>query len=283
MYNIDSLFIYFIGIFAAMFTAFYSFRLLYWVFFTKANFFKIYTSSLNELNFFMLIPMICLSFFSIVIGYIFYDSFLGIGSIFWNNSIFISLLHYTILDAEFSLFFIKFLPLIFTLLGIIFFFLLNKFMFNFLYKLIFLNKIFWYIFYFFNKALFFDNIINDYFISFILKISYLSIYKYIEKGILELFGPIIIYKMLYTLYFIIKKFNDGLIFNYIFIILWFIIYFIILFEFIIKFELINLFLDLNIIIFILYFIYKYYNYYFLANNILNIENEINKKYYTKGI
>jgi NADH-ubiquinone oxidoreductase chain 5 len=29
MYNIDSLFIYFIGIFAAMFTAFYSFRLLY--------------------------------------------------------------------------------------------------------------------------------------------------------------------------------------------------------------------------------------------------------------
>jgi len=131
MYSINSLFIYFLGILAAFFTAFYSFRLIYWVFFAKINFFKNYFYSLNEYNFFMLFSMFILTFCSIFVGYLFYDAFIGIGSLFLINSIYINIINYSVLDAEFSLFFIKYVPLIFTFLGISLFFLINKFFFNF--------------------------------------------------------------------------------------------------------------------------------------------------------
>lgn len=268
IYNIDGVYIYFIGVFAAFFTAFYSFRLLYWIFLAKANFFKIYILFLNELNFFMLIPMVLLSILSIIIGYIFFDSFLGIGNIFWSNSIYLNLLHYTNLDAEFSLFYMKYVPLIFTLFGIFFFFFFNKFFFNYSFYLLLNNFVFNKIYYFFNKSLYFDNILNNYFVILILKFSYLLIYKYVEKGIFELLGPIIIYKIINISNYILKFFNDGLVYNYIFIILWFLIFFIIIFEF-------CLWLNLSFI-FLLFFSYII----FLIGYIVNIiKNDIINFYY----
>ena len=70
----------------------------------------------------MLIPMFILTICSIIVGYLFYDAFIGIGSLFLVNSVFINIDNYSILDAEFSLFFLKYLPLIFTFFGIFFFF-----------------------------------------------------------------------------------------------------------------------------------------------------------------
>jgi NADH-ubiquinone oxidoreductase chain 5 len=257
MYTVESIYVYFVGVFAAILTAFYSFRLIYWIFFSKANFFKIYLVFINELNIFMLIAMVVLSFFSIFVGYVFFDSFLGIGSVFWSNSIYIFINNYTILDAEFSLFFVKYIPLLFTILGVLFFFFFNKYLFEFSFYLVLTKKKIRNIYYFFNKSIYFDNIFNSYFLKYIMEFSYSYIYKYVEKGVLEVLGPIFVYRLFTSLYKYIKIFNDGLIFNYIFIIIWFILYFLVIFELCMLLNF-NLVLLINIFIFIyIIYIYKY--------------------------
>jgi NADH-ubiquinone oxidoreductase chain 5 len=264
IYSINSLFIYLLGVIAAFFTAFYSFRLIYWVFFSKINFLKNNFYGINEINVFMLSSMFILTICSIIIGYIFYDAFIGIGSTFLVNSIFININNYSVLDAEFSLFFLKYLPLIFTLFGFFLFFFFNKYFFNFY---ILKNRFTFNFYYFFNKALYFDFIFNSLFIDYILKFSYYDIYKFIEKGIFELYGPVYIYKFINKFYNYLNFFNKGLVFDYIFVILWFILIFIIFFEFNILFKFEFLF------ILLITFFFNFYN-----NNIFDLnKNNINEK------
>jgi NADH-ubiquinone oxidoreductase chain 5 len=52
----------------------------------------------------MTFSMFVLFFFSIFAGYIFNEAFIGIGSSFFGNSIFIFFNNFSIFDAEFSLF-----------------------------------------------------------------------------------------------------------------------------------------------------------------------------------
>jgi NADH:ubiquinone oxidoreductase subunit 5 (subunit L)/multisubunit Na+/H+ antiporter MnhA subunit len=80
---IDSLFIYFLGIFAAILTASYSIRLIIFVFFQK-GYSKIYkshyiffSSHIVECDLPMFLPMFFLSFASIFIGFLFSDLFIG--------------------------------------------------------------------------------------------------------------------------------------------------------------------------------------------------------------
>lgn len=261
VYTVDSFFIYFLGVFSAFLTAFYSFRLIYWVFFSYSNKYKFYYLFLNEWNFYMILPMSILSICSIFVGYLFYDSFLGIGSLFWGNSIYVNFLNYSIIDAEFSLFLMKFIPLFITLLGILSFFIINKFLWDFFFYYFFKNNYIWFIYYFFNKALFFDYIINNVFLNYLLKLSYFYVYKYIEKGVFEFFGPILIYIFFNKIYNELKFLNSGLVYNYIFLILWSMIIFIILFEFIFLFN-IGLIL---IFIFGFFFIFKIKNMDYLGN------------------
>ncbi len=250
MYTVKSLFIYCLGVFAAFFTAFYSFRLIYWVFFSKSNFYKNYFLTLNELNSFMLISMFILVFFSIFVGYVFYDAFLGIGSIFWSNAIYVSLLNYSILDAEFSLLFVKFIPLFFTFFGIIIFLIFYKYFFYFSFVLIFKVRFIYNLYYFFNKAFYFDYVLNKLFLDFLLKYSYMYIYKYIEKGFFEYFGPILLNKIIYIFYDRLSFFNSGLIYYYIFNILVVMIFFIIIFEFMSWLNLVFIFV---VVFFLLYY------------------------------
>lgn len=254
LYSIDSLFFYLLGLFAAFCTAFYSFRLIYWVFIAKTNIYKNYFINITELNFYMLFSMFILMICSINIGYLFFDGFLGIGSLFLFNSIYTNLYNYSILDAEFSLFLIKYVSLIFMFLGLFSFFFFNFFFFEYFFLLFLNNKIFYFIYYFFNKALYFDYILNNLFLIYIMKFSYLNIYKFIEKGIFELYGPIYVYLIINKLYLFFKYFNKGYIYNYIFIILWFMLFFIIIFEFFIWFNF-EFLIFLNLFFFIIYFIF----------------------------
>jgi len=265
IYSVNSLFIYLLGVFAAFFTAFYSFRLIYWVFFSKTNIYKSYLTTINELNFFMLIPMIFLAFCSMLVGYIFFDAFLGIGSLFWGNSIYVSLLNYSVLDAEFSLYLVKYIPLVFTLFGIISFFVFNKYFFLNSFFLLFKNRFLYNCYYFFNKALYFDFVFNSIFLNYLLKYSYNYVYKYIEKGIFEYLGPILIYKIIYFLNYRLSQLNSGLVYNYIFLILWMMIFLIILFEFIVWFDISYVIMLVFLLIFSLFFSV-------LKNN-FNLEND----------
>src|SRR5204863_3800616 len=117
-YSFSGTYAFIFGTITAGLTAFYSFRLINLVFFTIPNGSKLSYLNSHEANLAVIIPLFILSLFSIFFGYLFSDLFVGIGSEFFGNSLFIHPNNISIIEAEFSLpIIIKLLPLIFTLLG----------------------------------------------------------------------------------------------------------------------------------------------------------------------
>jgi NADH-ubiquinone oxidoreductase chain 5 len=128
-------------------------------------------------------------------GYLLKDAFVGIGSSFWGNSIYISSSHDNALDLEFIPQLIKTVPLFFSFSGIFIALCLNNLIdllknsskssnFNIEHPQN-LNLIYW----FFNHKWYFDFIYNYYIGYSVLKHSYESFYKLIDKGVIEILGP----------------------------------------------------------------------------------------------
>jgi NADH-ubiquinone oxidoreductase chain 5 len=188
-YCIDSIFIYSIGVFSAFFTAVYSFRLIFFVFLIKANIYK-EDSHIDEGNINIIIPLFILSIMSIITGYLFSDLFIGIGNNYFNSSIYIQFIHFNYIDIEFLNPLVKNVPFFFTLAGILFTFFLiknnNKILFPFFFNI---KK---YLYIFFYNAAFFNFFYNKIFV-FLMKIFYVINIKHIEKGFLELYGPVGLY------------------------------------------------------------------------------------------
>jgi len=245
-YCIDSVFIYFIGVFSAFFTAVYSFRLIFFVFIKKTN---IYKNDLHveETNINIIIPLFILSIMSIITGYLFSDLFIGIGNNYFNSSIYINFMHFNYIDIEFLNPLIKNIPFFITIFGI----LLSYLIINYKIK----NKNIFFIFYFIKKNMyifFFNAAFSNYFYNkilvFLIKIFYIINVKYIEKGFLELYGPV-------GLYIKFRKFNNlSYIWssNYIYITLFFIFILLIFILFLIY---LNYIINLNLLFF---FIFMYY-------------------------
>ena len=208
-YIINSNFVYFLGISAALCTAVYSIRIIFLLFSeTKAinGFFTIYRSfgqNHGESPLFMFIPMFCLAFGSIFIGYLASDLFMGFGQNFWGDSIYILPVHFSPLDTEFIHPLIKNLPVILSILFSFFtYFLLilcnSPYMMD--YKIINHFYLYWLqISAFFYHAGFINTIYN-YIFKNILIISYNSVTKYLDKGFFEFFGPYGLYKSFYYIY-----------------------------------------------------------------------------------
>jgi NADH:ubiquinone oxidoreductase subunit 5 (subunit L)/multisubunit Na+/H+ antiporter MnhA subunit len=89
-------------------------RLLYYIFFNIPNSNKYSYSIIKEADFTMILPMIILAIASILVGYLFKDLYIGLGSPF--NSIFTHPNNLSIIDTEFSIpTYMKLLPLILTI------------------------------------------------------------------------------------------------------------------------------------------------------------------------
>jgi len=110
-YSVDALYIYIMGILTAFFTAMYSMKLIFFVFLSKTNIYNKYVT-LYENNIFILIPLFSLSILSIFIGYLFSEIFIGIGTNYLQNSIYIKFEHYNNIEMEFLSPLIKLMPLI---------------------------------------------------------------------------------------------------------------------------------------------------------------------------
>ena len=188
-FTIISTFTYWLGSLAAFFTAAYSTRLLFLVFITKTNTYKKYILNYHVTNKIVSIILIILSLFSIFFGYITHDLYIGIGTNFFNDSIFVLPNKITLVDSEFIPFYIKNIPLIFTCFGIVCSLLINMnyslFFTNFIIKNIFIYKMYNFI----NKKFYFDKIYNFFFAKNLLNFSYFITFKLIDKNILENFGP----------------------------------------------------------------------------------------------
>jgi len=187
-YNNAGHFAYWLGTFAAFFTAFYSMRLSFLTFLSDPNGFKPVILGAHDSPIKMALPLFILVFPSIFIGYLSRDLFIGLGSGFWNNAIFVFPTNLNIIDAEFAPQFFKLLPVCLSITGAS----LALFFYTFSSKDLYLLKtsiIGRKLYNFLNKKWFFDKVYNEYFNQVFLKFGYHVSYKIIDRGFIEMVGP----------------------------------------------------------------------------------------------
>ncbi len=181
-------FCYLIGSFGAFLTAFYSTRLLFLVFLSKPNGFKTVICYSSDSDFIIKLVLSILSIFSLFIGYYFKDFFIGFGSSFYSNSIYLKFQSVVLFDIEFIFFFCKLFPTIFSIFGFILAVILYSNYNYFLFKIK-LYGIFINVYTFLNRKWYFDKIYNNLFGQFFFKFGYSVSYKFVDRGIFEQLGP----------------------------------------------------------------------------------------------
>ncbi len=212
-YSFSGMYAYILGSVTAGITAFYSFRLISLVFLTNPNGPKQDYLNAHESNIATIIPLLLLALFSIFFGYVFSDLFVGVGSDFFGNSLFIHPNNISIIEAEFSLNpLIKLLPAILSLLGaslaLFMYHMTPEFIINLSnYKL---SRI---LYAFFNGKYYFDVIYNNYIVSAGLQLGY-KISKEIDRGAIELVGPYGLGNTLTNTGINIAKLDTGIITTY---------------------------------------------------------------------
>lgn len=187
-YSFSGTYAYILGSITAGLTAFYSFRLISLVFLTVPNGAKkVYLNS-HEANLAVIVPLFILALFSIFFGFVFSDLFVGVGSDFFGNSLFIHPNNISLIEAEFSLpILIKLLPAILSLFGASLAIFLYHNSPEFIVNLVessFIRKVYTFL----NGKYLFDVIYNQYIIAAGLKLGY-TISKVLDRGIIELVGP----------------------------------------------------------------------------------------------
>lgn len=211
-FSVESHFSFWLGSITAFCTAFYSTRLLYLTFLIKTNGFRHSIINAHDAPLPMAFPLAVLAFGSIAIGFLTRDMFIGLGTDFWNSSIFILPSHINIIDAEFLPTLIKIGPVICSLCGMLLAFYLYHFNLKFFYrsKTSYLGIL---LYNFLNRKWFFDKVYNEFISQSILHISYFKTYKLIDRGIIELFGPFGISNLIINLSRILSKLHTGFIYN----------------------------------------------------------------------
>ena len=212
-YSFSGTYAFILGTITAGLTAFYSVRLLSLVFLTVPNGPRVNYQNAHEANLAVIIPFVILSIFSIGFGYLGSDLFVGVGSDFFVNSVFIHPNNVSIIEAEFSINpTIKLLPLFFTIIGASSAFLLYNFI-----PTIFVDitetSIGRKFYSFLNSKYYFDVIYNNYIIGFGMNIGY-TISKVLDRGVIELVGPYGIANTFVNIGTGVSKLDTGIITTY---------------------------------------------------------------------
>jgi len=215
-YTIWGHFSYYLGTFAAFFTAFYSIRLLFLVFLAEPNGHKTSILNAHEGSWRMTFPLFILSIFSISIGFLTRDLFIGFGTDFWGSSIFVLPQNYVLTDIEFIDLFHKLLPLIISICGASFAYFLYAFGLDFFYSI---KKTvgFKRVYNFLNRKWYFDRLYNEFFGQYALNISYHFAYKNLDRGLIEKFGPSGIVSSIQALMVSLNTLQSGHIYHYLFL------------------------------------------------------------------
>jgi NADH-ubiquinone oxidoreductase chain 5 len=217
---------YWLGTLTAIFTAFYSFRLISLVFLSYPNAPKNDYLHSHEASISVVIPLTILSLFSIGFGFIFSDLFVGIGTDFYGNSIFIHPSHITLVEAEFSLpLILKLLPTIGSIFAATSAIILYNNIPNVLidltnspyYLMNSLNNIKGSlgrrIYTFLNGKYLVDVVYNKYLIGVGLKLG-ITISKVLDRGIIELLGPFGLSNLLMNTAANVSRLDTGIVTSY---------------------------------------------------------------------
>jgi len=224
-YTLNGHFAYWLGTIAAFFTAFYSMRLIYLTFLTETNSYKQIIKGAHESPIKMIIPLFVLCLGSIFYGYLNKDLFIGLGTHFWGNAIFILPKNLLFLESEFLDYNIKLIPVIFSLFGAFFAYIFYRY-FNYNLYVLKISKIGYKLYLFLNKKWFFDKMNNEIISQSILFTGYNVTYKNIDKGLIEFLGPKGLSTFIYNQSFSFNKLQSGYIYHYAFIIILSLIFFI---------------------------------------------------------
>jgi NADH-ubiquinone oxidoreductase chain 5 len=227
-YHISGLFAFWLGTLSAFFTAFYSIRLIYLTFFKTTSSSAYYISTAHESSIIMLIPLFILGIGSIFIGFLFKDLFLGLGVDTWNTSLFQLVTHISYFESEFLDFEIKLIPFIFSMGGLLLAIVVYQIFELKLSSLNFYKKIY-YIYTFFIKKWYFDNIYNKFVVNTFFFIGYHISFKLLDRGLFELIGPLGITRLVSNLTKKVSNLQSGLIYHYIFTMILGLTFFILLF------------------------------------------------------
>jgi NADH-ubiquinone oxidoreductase chain 5 len=237
--------VYIISVLGAILTTLYSAKIIYLTFISRPNGVYNNYNKVHEGNVFMNVPLIILAIFSIFFGYITKDIYVGLGSgVFSDNSVFVHPLHEILIDTEFSLlpftfssdlnilggdtsgasyFFLtgdgkdkvsilKFIPFILTLVSLILYVTISEY-FNHGFIILKINKLVYYIYGLFNQRFFFEFIYNNYLVNTILNLGGHTI-KILDKGSIELLGPVGVEKILFSVSKRITSLSKGIVTNY---------------------------------------------------------------------
>ncbi len=229
-YNFDFLyftnyfyFFQFLAMFSIIITICYSIKMYVYIFLNTFNGYKQYIWNIHYGSFYLIFPLVVLSYLSIFSGYLLNDLMIGIGTDYWRSSLFIAIKEDQFLNYNegfflFNFEFIKYIrkiPLILTIYFIFIFFILFMFTSNFFLYLkmefswvhnlfVFLNRKY----IFFNK-----NIVHP--LIDLMNYSALNFtFKLFDKGLIELFGPYGISKYVGNLLKLNSNIQTGLIYHY---------------------------------------------------------------------
>lgn len=187
-YEVSGTIAYWLGTISAVFTAFYSFRLVSLTFFTTPNASKGDYLHAHEAPMIIVIPLVILSIMSIVFGYIAKDMFVGVGTDFLSTSLYQHPDHITLIEAEFGLpLLMKLLPAIGSVFGASLALYLYHVVPNITINLT-NGPIGYGVYSFLNAKWYWDALYNGLIIGAGLRIG-LVISKVIDRGIIELTGP----------------------------------------------------------------------------------------------
>jgi NADH-ubiquinone oxidoreductase chain 5 len=188
-YCYSSIAVYVIAVIGAIFTTLYSVKVLYLTFLTNPNVSKAYYRHAHEGDILLSLPLVILAVFSIFVGYITKDIFIGLGSSFFtDNSIFIHPMHEIMLDTEFAVpVLFKLLPLICTISFSVIAIVLSEFLPESLISFKF-SKLGYNIFGFFNQRFLVEMFYNKYITNLVLDLGGQTT-KVLDKGSIELLGP----------------------------------------------------------------------------------------------
>jgi proton-translocating NADH-quinone oxidoreductase chain L len=212
---------YVLGTLSAFLTSFYSTRLICLVFLAKPNGTRQSITNAHEGSLGMTLPLFILSIFSMSVGYLTQDLFIGFGTSFWAFSILILPYNYSTVDIEFISLLYKLLPLIVTIIGSATSFILYTFSLSRFFSLK-QNNYVKNVFNFFSRKWYFDRLYNQLLGQSVLELAYTYTYGRIDRGLLETFGPTGLSFSLMSVSTLLVKLQSGYTFQYLFLFIFFI-------------------------------------------------------------
>ena len=171
----------------------YSVKIIFYTFLNGYNGYFSVIKNLHKTSYFVILPLVFLSFASVFSGFFFKEVMVSSGNNFWLHSIYFHIEN-NFFNSEFRCQCIKLLPLQVTFYSFLILYFIGNF-----YSYIYIWNIKHSSLYrFFNHKLYIDLVYNNYFCLPLYRYAYSFFLKLFDKGFIELYGP-------YGIYFVLKN------------------------------------------------------------------------------